>query len=163
MATNDTIKRAAMRAQLREWGSRGRLTRELEREMRAAAREYDTALGELREAKRRESEGPRRGQTHAAARRAAKAAEDIAERYAAQYEDLRCRVAQRTDTDETLNAALDVLDERAQLVLRMRYMRGMSWAAIGIACGCDESNTRRVERTAVDALCGVGSAKKQSS
>lgn len=152
MSGDEAVKRAEMRARLREWGGSSRLTRALEHDMRVAAREYDVALSELREARRRADNGPGRGTAHAAARRAAQNADAIARQYAERYAALRRQVEARAGTDAGINNALGALDETSRLVLHMRYARGLSWTAVAVSAGHDESWARKVERRAVDEL-----------
>ena len=159
MTKSEAERRAGMRARLRDWGGSNRLLREMEKQRLRLGRGYDRALEELSRARRRLAAAPEDAALRAAAREATEQAEKVASSYADAYGRLREQVAALEAASARLDAQIARLSRDEQRLLRLRYVRCLSWTAIARIVYRSATNARYCERVAVDKLLSMDAQK----
>ena len=77
---------------------------------------------------------------------------------AVEIADMKRRIAEMEDEleayeDQVTAFADGTEDERVRLILRLRYIKGLTWDCVTFVCGVEESTARGLIKRAVDCGC----------
>jgi DNA-directed RNA polymerase specialized sigma subunit len=153
---HDLDARKAARSELMVWG--GAMRKELARECVAAGHDCDMAEEAARIARDRAQAAPESATLRAAAC-AAEAEAEICARAAA---DMKKRLEEAKRRHDAMDRRVRRLGERAQVILRLRYVRRLGWEAIARRCYLSPSAARYCERAAVDKIAKMMASEKKS-